>query len=107
MFTNFWNWLGALQPASASFVGTVAGSSLGLIALLVGALFNAHLNRKRDDRLRNEDARSVAVALKAELSGIHATLVRNIDSLENPVSGFVTPDLAHSVRVMPLLLGKF
>ena len=106
MFTALWDWLATLQPSSASFVGTLTGSSLGLIALLLGAVFNAHLNRKRDDRLRNDDARGVAAALRAELSGMNVTLARNADSLENAKSGFVTPDLAHSIRVMPLLLGK-
>ena len=79
---------------------------MGLMALLVGALFNAHLNRKRDDRLRKEDARSVALALRSELFGMKVTLLRNAENLENPKSAFVTPDLAHSIRVMPLLLGK-
>jgi hypothetical protein len=53
MWVEFWKWLGALPPSSASFVGTVTGSSLGLIALLLGALFNARLNRRRDDKLRD------------------------------------------------------
>jgi hypothetical protein len=106
MLTEFWKWLGQLPPSSASFVGTLTGSSLGLIALLLGALFNAHLNRKRDDRLRKEDARAVISALKAELSGISESLIRNADSLAKPDSDFVVPDIAHSVRVMPVLLPK-
>jgi hypothetical protein len=90
-----------------SFLGTATGSGLGLIALLIGALFNAHLNRKRDDRLRKDDARAVASALKAELSGINDTLLRNAKSLDNPEGNFVAADIAHSVRVMPVLLPKF
>ena len=39
----------------------------GHFALLIGALFNAHLNRKRDDELRKREARALAVALRAEL----------------------------------------
>lgn len=107
MLTEFWKWLGQLPPSSASFVGTLTGSSLGLIALLLGALFNAHLNRKRDDRLRKEDARSVISALKAELSGISETLTQNAEHLDKHTSDFVVPDLAHSVRVMPVLLPRF
>ena len=106
MLTEFWKWLGQLPPSSASFVGTLTGSSLGLIALLLGALFNAHLNRKRDDCLKKEDAR-VIWALKAELSGISETLTQNAEHLDKHVSDFVVPDLAHSVRVMPVLLPKF
>jgi hypothetical protein len=106
MFTELWKWI-VSQPASgASFIGTVMGSSLGLLALLIGALFNAHLNRKRDDRLRDDDRRTLISTLKAELSGIRDTLTRNADGLDNPHGGFVVPDLAHSVRLMPHLLPK-
>jgi hypothetical protein len=106
MFTEFWKWFAALPPSSASFLGTLTGSGLGLIALLIGALFNAHLNRKRDDRLRKGDARAVTSALKAELSGIRESLMRNADSLDKPDGDFVAPDIVHSVRVMPVLLPK-
>jgi hypothetical protein len=34
------------------------------MALLVGALFNARLNRERDDRLREIDTRGLAAALR-------------------------------------------
>jgi hypothetical protein len=67
MWKDFWGWLATLPKGSASFVGTLVGSTLGLFALLVGALFNAHLNRKRDDELRKREARALAVALRAEL----------------------------------------
>jgi hypothetical protein len=107
MWAEFWKWIAELPPSSASFVGTLTGSSFGLIALLVGALFNAHLNRRRDDRLRKEDARTVASALRAELSGISETLLQNAESLDQPAGDFVAPDIAHSVRVMPHLLPKF
>jgi hypothetical protein len=107
MLTEFWKWFAELPPSSASFLGTLTGSGLGLIALLIGALFNAHLNRKRDDRLRKEDARAVISALKAELSGISESLIRNADNLDKANSDFVVPDIAHSVRVMPVLLPKF
>jgi hypothetical protein len=42
---------------------------VGLLALLLGALANAGLNRNRDDRLRREDHRAIATALRAELEG--------------------------------------
>jgi hypothetical protein len=47
--------------STMQFLGTLTGSLLGLLAILAGALFNAHLNRARDDRLRLEEARSYAV----------------------------------------------
>jgi hypothetical protein len=43
------------------------GSLLGLVALMLGALFNFHLNRKRDAILRTEEALSVAAALYGEI----------------------------------------
>jgi hypothetical protein len=106
MLSEFSKWFAALPPSTATFLGTLTGSGLGLLALLIGALFNAHLNRKRDDRLRRDDARSVISALKAELSGISEALKLNADSLDNPEGDFVAPDIAHSVRVMPHLLSK-
>lgn len=51
-------------------IGSLVGSLFGLLAILGGALYNARLNRERDDRLRNEETRSVATALKAEMASI-------------------------------------
>jgi hypothetical protein len=106
MLSDFSTWFATLPSSTATYLGTLTGSGLGLVALLIGALFNAHLNRRRDDRLRREDARSVISALKAELSGICESLQSNADSLDNPRGDFVAPDIAHSVRIMPYLLPK-
>jgi hypothetical protein len=110
MWRCFWDWLAALPPSSASFVGTLTGSSFGLIALLLGALFNAHLNRKRDDNLREVDRVAVASAIYAELSSVHRTLLENAKRLtDNPPSageGFMVPDLAHSVQIFSHMLPK-
>jgi hypothetical protein len=43
MWADFLAWVGTLPPGSASFIGTLTGSFLGLGALLLGALFNARL----------------------------------------------------------------
>lgn len=51
MATAFWDWLTALPSGAAGFLGTLAGSTLGLLALILGALLNASLNRKRDDQI--------------------------------------------------------
>src|SRR4051812_13760349 len=110
MWADFWNWLANLPQSSASFVGTVTGSALGLFALLLGALFNAHLNRRRDDRLREQEKRGIVTALTAELRGLQRTLAENADRLEKgPPNGgesFLTPDLAHSVQIFPEILPK-
>lgn len=43
------------------------GSLFGLLAILLGALYNFHLNRKRDERIRSEEVHSVAAALYGEI----------------------------------------
>lgn len=103
-----WNWLAQLPQGSASFLGSVAGSSLGLIAILLGALFNARLNRNRDDRLRDEDRIALASALHAELKGIHRALIENAQHLkEKPPAddgGFVVPKL--TIKILPEIISK-
>jgi hypothetical protein len=101
-----WGWLQSLTPGGASFLGSLTGSTIGLIALLIGALFNAHLNRRRDDRLRQEERHAVAAALRAELAGICRSLERNAAELKQPKDDFIVPDVAHSVRVMPEMVSK-
>jgi hypothetical protein len=99
-------WLQGLPQTTVSFLGALAGSCIGLIALLLGALFNAHLNRRRDERLRNEDRRALAAALKAELDGIATSLEMNTEELKKKISDFAVPNIAHSIRVLPALLSK-
>lgn len=43
------------------------GSALGFVALLTGALWNYHLNRRRDAELRSQEAQSIAAALYGEI----------------------------------------
>src|SRR5437660_5515422 len=43
------------------------GSLLGFFALMTAALWNFHLNRRRDARLRNEESLSVMAALYGEI----------------------------------------
>jgi hypothetical protein len=108
MWTNFWNWLAGLPQGSASFLGTVMGSALGLVALLLGALFNAYLNRRRDDALRDADRKALAAALHTELSTLHRALTLNAQRLKDkppdPEHGFMVPQL--TVRVFPELISK-
>jgi hypothetical protein len=99
-------WINSLSNGAASFFGTLTGSSIGLLALLIGALFNAHLNRKRDDRLRAHEARSVAAALHAELSIAEKVFKDNADHLSGGMAGYYMPDPKHSIKVMPDLVSK-
>jgi hypothetical protein len=104
-------WLAEQPPSVATFLGTLTGSLFGLLAILAGALFNARLNRNRDNRLRDEEARALRTALIGELTGIRDAFKTTADSAEsadpNSTDGFLVPDIAFSVRVMPLLLPKF
>jgi hypothetical protein len=108
---NFWQWLQTASQGQAAFVGTLTGSFFGLVALLLGALFNAHLNRRRDDRLRREDHRAVAAALRAELEGLRGTYDANAKAMSQegflqPDEQIQVPDLAQSIRVMPEVVSK-
>lgn len=108
MCAAFWDWLAKLPQGNASFVGSFTGASVGLIAILLGALFNAHLNRKRDDRLRERDRVAVASTLYAELQGIRDSLLER-QQIGNapPVSeGQVLwiPDL--TIKLLPGVLPK-
>jgi hypothetical protein len=108
MWACFWDWLSKLPQGSASFVGSLTGSSVGLVAILLGALFNAHLNRRRDNRLREEDRVALASTLYAELQGIHRALVENAEHLkEKPPDkdgGFLLPE--PPIRLLPETLSK-
>jgi hypothetical protein len=72
--SDFWQLLQNASQGQTTFLGSRIGSSIGLIALLLGALFNAHLNRRRDNRLRREEREAVAAALLAELEGLRNNL---------------------------------
>jgi len=98
-------WFSASEQRE-SFVGSFTGAAFGLAAIIVGALFNAYLNRRRDDRLRKIEARTLAVALKAELVGLKQSLIENADDLEKGSGEFQVPDVATSVRIMPEMLSK-
>lgn len=43
------------------------GTLIGFGGLISGALFNAHLNRKRDDRIRDTEAITIALSLYGEI----------------------------------------
>jgi hypothetical protein len=52
------------------------GSVLGFVALFLGALWNARLNRLRDDRLRQAEVAAVAAAIYGELILVRVALAR-------------------------------
>jgi hypothetical protein len=73
MLSDLWQRLHDTSPGQPTFLGAL----IGFLALLGGALFNAWLNRRRDDRLRREEQRAVATALRAELAGCREILLAN------------------------------
>lgn len=54
------------------------GATLGLIAILLGALFNAGLNRRRDKALRREESQAIATALAAEVEA-NIIILKNME----------------------------
>lgn len=81
--SSMWEWLSQLSGGQASFIGTLTGSVFGLVALVVGALFNFRLNRKRDALLREDEARAVAAALYSEMVLMRAELARTARLVAN------------------------
>jgi hypothetical protein len=106
MLSGFFVWLNQQPIGTASFLGTLAGSTLGFCALIAGALFNAYLNRHRDDRQRRQECTALATALSAELQLIREILLDNCKTLQDPVQGdgFFVP--APAVQIMPKLIDR-
>jgi len=82
----------------------MAGSTLGFLALLAGALFNARLNRQRDDRQRRHDQIALATSLAAELDLTKA--IDNTQLLGSPsdADDFFVP--LPSVSIIPKLIDR-
>lgn len=81
MLTDFLGLLESQQPHVVSFFGTALGILAGFCTLVAGALFNSHLNRRRDDRLRKIEAVALAGSLRVELFTIRRSLQSNADGL--------------------------
>lgn len=65
------DWYGELKTWQTG-IGALAGFS----ALMAAALFNAHLNRKRDERLRSNEVIAVASALYGEIVILRKAVAR-------------------------------
>jgi hypothetical protein len=59
------------------------GAALGFGALTWGALYNYRLGRKRDDVIREQEARSVALGLYSEINLISKELAKSANSIGN------------------------
>ena len=71
--TTYWNDIILMPASAAAFLGALAGAGGGLLAIILGALFNAELNRHRDDRLRRKDTAALMKALASEMKAISIT----------------------------------
>jgi hypothetical protein len=107
MLLDLWGWVGGLKQGQATVLGLVGG----FFTLVVGALINAGLNRRRDDRLRREEQRAVATALRAELEGLRRTLSDAAEAVSQegylkPDEQVNVPDLTQSIQIMPEVISK-
>lgn len=76
VINTFFRWLDSLGSGSASFVGALTAFALGIIALVLGALLNYSLNRRRDRRVLSQEANAVAAALYSEIVLLRNELAR-------------------------------
>ena len=100
--SGFWRWLSDASQAQATFLGWV----VGLVTLGAGALLNAHLNRRRDDRLRQGDRTALTAALAAELGEIRDRLQSNIDGLKQETGEKYSIRRMPQVRIFPDVISK-
>lgn len=70
VLVHFWPVIAALSGGAAAFLGALIGAVAGLGAILVGALYNAKLNRDENKRLRDEQKRAVAVEAQAAMMAV-------------------------------------
>ncbi len=68
--TTYWTDIVAQPPSAAAFLGALAGAGGGLLAIILGALLTAELNRRRDDRLRETERQTVATEVQVELAAL-------------------------------------
>ncbi|ROT44998.1 hypothetical protein [Pusillimonas sp. NJUB218] len=95
----------------AEWVGALLGSLIGLIAILLGALYNAKLTRKRDDKIMNDEAKSIAAAIGAEMGVYTVMLCRLFMQARVPPEPGRSMALVRAMRapdlmVWPELAGK-
>ncbi len=102
-----WEWLQGLQGGAPAVIGSAAGSALGIISLLIGALFNAYLNRRRDNRLRRTEQIGILTVIGSEIETVIDILSRNAKELSKPRQDFRLPDISQLCRILPKAMDKF
>ncbi|TAX91559.1 hypothetical protein ELH97_06305 [Rhizobium leguminosarum] len=84
--TTLMNWLAT--TIGSTLFGAVVTFTFGLIALVIGALINACLNRRRDDRLRAEEAKAVSAALYGEILLMRRSVAKAAQVVANTFFGY-------------------
>ncbi|TAA27675.1 hypothetical protein EA661_13050 [Pseudoxanthomonas winnipegensis] len=87
-----------------SWLGNAVGAAIGLIALLLGALANAALNRRRDRKMREQESQSIRAAIAADLLGISASTEIAMAFLDRFAAGDLdgyTPDTVAALAQIP------
>ena len=103
-----WQWLSQLEGAQSGLVGSFAGFVFGITALILGALFNFRLNRRRDALLQAEEADAVAAALFGEIILIRKELARtaNLVARREMANGSFDKHFLELIRLQDPLLYK-
>ena len=101
-----WQWIVHQPPSAAAFLGALAGAGGGLLAIILGALLNAELNRRRDDRLRNKENTALAIAFRAELFGLMSEAsvrlgaLKRFDDVDQPIAAADSVQLNISAKAV-------
>ncbi|MGO4196862.1 hypothetical protein AB4Z13_16015 [Rhizobium sp. YAF28] len=100
---GLWEWVAGLAPAQATVFGTAIGATLGFISLTGGALFNAKLNRDRDDRLNELERLALLRSLATEIRLIRNLLAYQIKEYQSPAAQGQTWRSSVSPKLFSLL----
>ncbi|WP_262516676.1 hypothetical protein [Agrobacterium tumefaciens] len=83
------HWIEGLKGGWPELLGSLAGSAIGLLALVIGALYNARLNRKAEREREINDQFGIIEALLAEISSVKHTLDKAAVDLRQQTQGNV------------------
>ena len=81
----FWPPLYGAIVAWKAGIGAFAGAAIGFYGLMAAALYNAALNRRRDDDIRAHERATLAAAFLAQLRIDLCALEDTLEQLNNPV----------------------
>ena len=84
---------------------TGIGAVIGFSGLIVAALYNAELNRRRDSHLRNEEAKALALALRSDVywhSQYVQSLYNTISEMADRIQSEKTWPTAKSFDLAPV-----